>query len=209
MLRWVGAAPVAPRIFITGGAGFGRSTLLVTWASRLREAVAWLTLDREDADPLLFAVNLVRSIERVMPGLWRGAAALLDRIAPPVPDRLGRALAGRSGTGMDLIVITDDAHHLGAGEAVKVLDGLLARPPAAFNLVLAGWPASVPGTIVSDGAISLLHEPQELVIRFHHSFMTRNPDDRDSLPATVSGARIILFGEGRPGWQDRDRAAGR
>lgn len=139
LLRWLGTSPGVPLIVVTGGAGFGKSTLLVAWASRLREPVAWLTIDPEDADPQQFAANLVRAIERVVPGTCEAAAALLGRLDPSPPIDIGRALADDLAClPHDLVVIIDDAHLLAAGEAVQVLDGLLARPPAPLHLVLAG-----------------------------------------------------------------------
>jgi hypothetical protein len=43
-----------PLILLAAGAGFGKSTLLSTWAHLQREHVAWLTLDEQDNDPLRF-----------------------------------------------------------------------------------------------------------------------------------------------------------
>lgn len=195
--RWLGVVPGMALTTVTGAAGFGKSTLLVTWASRQRDPLAWLTADPGDADPILFAVNLARAVELAVPGLWHAVADLLERPDRPAAADLGRAFADDlAQLSDDLIVLIDDSHHLANGEAVRVLDALLARPPARLHLVLAGR-ASLPlaslGRLRLQGLVAELGE-RSLRLSAEESARLVGDAARNAHPAALAAALARLDG---------------
>ena len=73
--------------------GYGKTSLLVQWATEDSRPVAWLTADDSDSDPVVFLTDLATAIDRLEPlgpELFSG-----DRVGDAVaPDR-GRSIAGR------------------------------------------------------------------------------------------------------------------
>ena len=121
-------------ILVCGPAGFGKSSLLADWVGDEGRAVAWLSLDEGDNDPVRF---------------WRHVSAALDGVLPGVGER-ARALVGGGGSTSiraavtalvnDLVVapgeallVVDDYHLIQAPEVHGSLEFLLAQ--------LAGLPA--------------------------------------------------------------------
>src|SRR4029077_13639346 len=62
---------------LKGPAGFGKTSLAVTWLQRLQQsgnAVAWLTIDADDDEPATFLFYVSHALQRACEGV--GAAAL-------------------------------------------------------------------------------------------------------------------------------------
>jgi len=125
-------------ILVCGPAGFGKSSLLADWVGEEKRAVAWLSLDEGDNDPVRF---------------WRHVTAALDGVLPGVGERAG-ALVGRGGSTSiraavtalvnDLVVapgeallVVDDYHLIQAAEVHSSLEFLLAQLPLSLRVVLA------------------------------------------------------------------------
>lgn len=66
------AFPAAKLVLLRAPAGFGKTTLLLQWYSRLQEsgaAVAWLDVDEADNDPVRFMCYLILALGKVSPAL--------------------------------------------------------------------------------------------------------------------------------------------
>ena len=62
---------------VKGPAGFGKTSLAVTWLQRLQQsgnAVAWLTIDTDDDEPAIFLFYLAHALHHACEGV--GAAAI-------------------------------------------------------------------------------------------------------------------------------------
>lgn len=131
---------VAPRelVLVCAPAGFGKSTLLADWVRCDGRAVAWLSLDDGDNDPVRF---------------WRHVAAALDDARPGVAERAG-ALVGGAGSGsvmaavtalindlagarQDVVLVMDDYHLIDVADVHRSVAFLLDHLPASFRLVLS------------------------------------------------------------------------
>ena len=72
---------IGPVVLVAAPAGFGKTTLLTQWTSRVHRATAWVTLDPGDDDPVR---------------LWTYVAAALERAGCPLGTRHGRLLSRRT-----------------------------------------------------------------------------------------------------------------
>ena len=126
-----------PLTLLAAGAGAGKSALVSAWVAERRcdGPVAWLSLDRGDADRRRF---------------WRGVLEALTRGGAPEPVA---SLAIHPSETVDLIIpaltnaldalsepivlVLDDLHELGDTAAVVDLDRLLRHPPPALRIVIA------------------------------------------------------------------------
>jgi DNA-binding SARP family transcriptional activator/tetratricopeptide (TPR) repeat protein len=131
---------------IVAGAGFGKSTLLATWAQR--HEVAWYTLDRDDAplsrlgrgivDALRLRIPDLPADIASAPGTARGPDAGADgpARADAFAAALSEALHERLHRPVGLVL--DDLHELAAdGPAMRVVEALCRQAPPGLYLVLA------------------------------------------------------------------------
>ncbi|MDC7121429.1 LuxR C-terminal-related transcriptional regulator [Cellulomonas fimi] len=124
------AAVVAP-------AGFGKTTLVASWAAHTGLPVAWLTLDASDDDP----VRLVRGLEAAVAvalseeerTALRRAAAGADRGAR---GRLDALLVGLGERTTPLVLVVDDVHEVHGPTGRDVLSRLVRYAPPTLRLVL-------------------------------------------------------------------------
>ena len=97
VLRRLRAAGERRVVSFVAPPGYGKTSVLVQWATRDRRPVAWLTADDGDNDPVVFLTYLAAAIDRLEP-LDPG---IFDAIASPaVPDRavVGSPACGPVGT---------------------------------------------------------------------------------------------------------------
>ena len=122
-------------------AGYGKSSLLQQWASRLTTsgaALAWLSLDASDREPALFVSHLLRALEEA---------------GCPVEPRLFQLLEIEGGSSARLVIMAavnafvdreeplylfvDDAQHLKDSAALACLKVLLESSPPELRLAFA------------------------------------------------------------------------
>jgi LuxR family maltose regulon positive regulatory protein len=119
--------------------GFGKSTLLATWAAASDRPVAWLSLDEDDNDPTRFWRYVIAALDRSQPGIGGRASALLARPgAVPgsaVVTALINDLADRDEA---IVLVLDDYHVIGSREVHDGVTFLLGHLPAGLRLVIAG-----------------------------------------------------------------------
>jgi len=138
---------VARRLtLVLADAGFGKSTLLASWASRHR--TAWHTVGAADRDAGRLAGGLLDALALWVPGLGIELSGLLTM--PRGPDTLdeqhhrARALAAALAQDLqrrlarELALVLDDVQEIDrGGPAATLLDGLCRQAPAGLRIVLA------------------------------------------------------------------------
>jgi LuxR family maltose regulon positive regulatory protein len=65
-------------VLVSAPAGYGKSTLLSAWLSRLDDPAAWISLDDGDNDPSRFLAYLVAALRRIDPSMPDGLEAVTD-----------------------------------------------------------------------------------------------------------------------------------
>ena len=168
LLRQLRSARNRPLISIVAPAGFGKTSLLVQWASRNADSVAWLTADDGDNDPVMLLAYLAAAIDRVEP-LDPG---IFDAIASPaVSNRavVGRLLVAMSRRAQPIHVAVDDAHQITDRACLDALAELVTYLPAGSQVAIAGRePPALPfsrwradGSMLEIGSRDLAMDEQE------------------------------------------------
>jgi DNA-binding SARP family transcriptional activator len=132
------------RLTLVGaGAGFGKSTLVASWAARVHSA--WYALSPEDRDAVLLADGLLRALRLRLPNLPDELPAPDAARGPGADaDVLGRVEAAASlmcealsqGLGRDLVLVVEDVHELdGALDSAHLLERLCLEAPTSLHLV--------------------------------------------------------------------------
>jgi LuxR family transcriptional regulator, maltose regulon positive regulatory protein len=115
-------------------AGSGKTALLRTWATHTGQAVAWVAVERGQADAQRFWLDVIDALA--------GAAGedVIERVSP-APTLTGavvvkRLIAQLQGLEEPLVLIIDDLHELDSDDALSWLETLLARIPPSLRVVL-------------------------------------------------------------------------
>lgn len=127
-------------MLIAAPAGFGKTTLVTGWiASREnRLPVAWLSLDEQDNDAVLFLHLLIAALQRVEPriGVTVQHALYLPQ-PPPLSDLIVSLINDISTLQTRLLLIFDDLHLVTDASVHRVIEQLVERlPPAVLTLIM-------------------------------------------------------------------------
>jgi LuxR family maltose regulon positive regulatory protein len=117
--------------------GFGKTALLADWIRRSGRAVAWLSLDARDNDPVRFWRDVAAALEGTRAGVGRRLAALLrppPRTFEAVVTTLVNELAATPG---ELVLVLDDYHLIESQAVHQSLRLLLEHLPAELRLAVA------------------------------------------------------------------------
>ncbi|MGH2790236.1 MAG: BTAD domain-containing putative transcriptional regulator [Actinomycetota bacterium] len=131
---------------VVADAGFGKSTLLGSWASATTPA--WYTITPEDMSLPTFALGLLAALRlRVTDLPGEIGAGMLGSSGPDSgSDESARARAFAAALSQmlfhqlrrDLVLIIDDLHELDVGASMRVIDELCRQAPGTLHIVLAG-----------------------------------------------------------------------
>ncbi len=126
-----------PLTLISAPAGFGKTTMVSTWARSQPQAVAWLALDEGDNDPTRFLSYLVAALQRVNPALGQGVQSALAASSPPPPaaaiTALINDLAAAEG---EILLVLDDFHLVDATPIHEAVALLVTHQPPQLHLML-------------------------------------------------------------------------
>jgi LuxR family maltose regulon positive regulatory protein len=150
LLRDLDAVRTHPLTLVSASAGSGKTTLLSAWVAvstlqtsgaeslQAQLAVAWLSLDTLDNDPIRFWVSCIASLQNCLPTLGATALALLHaREAPPLSTILVALLNEIVQLDQEVILILDDFHLISEQAIHEGLTFALEHLPANLHLILA------------------------------------------------------------------------
>jgi LuxR family maltose regulon positive regulatory protein len=131
-------------LLLSAPAGYGKTTLLASIPVVLPHlAMAWLSLDEEENDPLQFDLGLASALRQLHAGVGKHLRAFLA-----APERAGRPVEVRKLVGLIIneivellpepfVLVLDDLHNLSEPEAYATLDYLIERLPRQMQLVIS------------------------------------------------------------------------
>lgn len=124
-----------PLTVVTGPPGSGKTSLLSSWArSRPHDAVAWVSLEPEDADRTRFWATVCEAIEAVGS---RELAAELRALPSDPADFLAGLVNRLDGAAVCGPIVLDDFQEIQGSAAADDVDALLRHPPAGLRLLIA------------------------------------------------------------------------
>ncbi|MEW6276050.1 MAG: AAA family ATPase [Bacillota bacterium] len=131
------APPGSSLTYIHADAGYGKTTLLMQYASG-RSDVVWLSLDDRDGDVACFLRHLEDALRKKLPRFDFYTTDLLpfaakDTFVPAALSALLKAVGRRR-----LTLILDDVHTIAGGAAMDFLTRLARSCPPNLTLVMAG-----------------------------------------------------------------------
>ena len=140
-----------PIVSVVAPAGYGKTTLLLQWAERSGQAVAWVSLDEQDNDSKVLLGDVARALDAVRPV----ARPVFDALASPassVPGsvvprahaypavKLGSRFSGERSPGSVSLVImcprSGRERRTGADQAGSACNDRLARIHSCVHGIL-------------------------------------------------------------------------
>ena len=122
---------------LSAPAGFGKTTLVSSWASECNRPVAWLSLNEMDNDPIVFLIYLIAAIQTIFENFGEQALPMLRSPQPPSLESIVTAIVNEiSSLKERIILVLDDYHILDSQPVDKLLNYLLANMPSQLHLVI-------------------------------------------------------------------------
>ena len=132
--RLTGSSP--PVVAIVAPPGYGKTTLLAEWQETEARAVAWISLDNSDNDPVVLTTHLATALDRIEPlgplvfaALSSTGTSVISTVLP----RLGAAVAAIS---RPFVLLLDDLHVLNEQVCLDVVAEIAERLPAGSQLAV-------------------------------------------------------------------------
>ncbi len=183
---------------VSAPTGYGKTTLLSSWAHRAGVAVAWLTLERSDSDPARLLQNIVAALGRA--GVSIGASTRRSVAAPgadlvgAVIPRLLNELPARS---TPVVLVLDDYHTVSDARCHELLASLIAGRPEALRIVIVTR-SDPPLPLGRWRAAGELQELRQAQLRFDEAEAERFLNDL--LRLDLDRSAVLALEERTEGW---------
>ncbi len=121
---------------VVAPAGYGKTTEVRAWCADLDAALAWVSLDAGENDPVLLWRYIATAVDRVRSGLGRGALRRLSVAGSPIEVAVDDLMNEVATLGGELVVVLDDVHAVISEECLSSIDYALGHLPANAHVVL-------------------------------------------------------------------------
>lgn len=122
-------------VLISAPAGFGKTTLLVEWASQCPFPVVWLSLDEQDNNPSVFIRYFFLAFQGILPDSFVSETGLPQRLDPQT--ELARIINGLKAANQPVALVLDDFHFITDQSILKGISYFLTHAPSDFHLLIA------------------------------------------------------------------------
>jgi LuxR family maltose regulon positive regulatory protein len=116
--------------------GYGKTTAVRAWCAGRREALAWVSLDRSDNDPVRLWRYAATAVDRLRGGLGGAALRRLAQPGGPIEDPVIELMNGLTAFGGDVTLVFDDFQNVTEPECLQSIDLALSYLPTSTRLVL-------------------------------------------------------------------------
>jgi LuxR family maltose regulon positive regulatory protein len=131
--------PLHALTLVSAAAGFGKTTLLSSWARQCGYPVAWLSLDEQDNDAVHFWVYVITALQMRIPTLGEAALKMLQLPqVPPLTTVLAALINDLMLSSEVFALVLDDYQFIDEHAIHETLQFFLTHLPSQFHLVLAG-----------------------------------------------------------------------
>jgi LuxR family maltose regulon positive regulatory protein len=128
-----------PRIvLVCAPAGYGKTTLVASWAHASRAPIAWLSLDTGDNDPNRFLMHFITAIQSRHPEFGKIVMDMLGCTPPPPVAGLMRSLVNQLCDLPERVsLVLDDLHVITESAVHDAINFLVDNQPPHLQLIIA------------------------------------------------------------------------
>lgn len=122
---------------VSAPAGYGKTTLVSTWASECQCPVAWLSLDKEDNDPVRFLIYVIAALQTIKPDLGQEILSVLQSAQPVIianllPELINQLVDIQA----SFTLVLDDYHAITSPEIHDSITYIIDHQPPKMHLLL-------------------------------------------------------------------------
>jgi LuxR family maltose regulon positive regulatory protein len=122
---------------IAAPAGYGKTTLAYQWLKAMEFPTAWLTLEPNENEPILFLTYVVIAIQTVLPEIGQAVLGMLQTPQSPPVEIILNALINELLTGEETIILVLDEYHVIQSQSIhEILKTLIEHLPENIHLVI-------------------------------------------------------------------------
>lgn len=122
---------------VSAPAGFGKTTLVSTWCSRVDRACVWMSLDEMDNDPALFWRGVILNAQQTLQrDVGETALMLLQQPRAEYASVCAALINDLTAAGIELLLIFDDYHLITEARIHQALGLFIERQPAILHSVI-------------------------------------------------------------------------
>jgi LuxR family transcriptional regulator, maltose regulon positive regulatory protein len=175
LLRTLDGLSSAALTLVDAPVGFGKTVLAQSWGAQADTAIAWVSIDAADDDPVRLWTYVATAVDRVRSGLGRGALSRLRAAGAPPEAAVDELVNGIAAYGQPLALVLDDLHTLQSDACLRSFEHAVERLPAHARIVATtrSDPAIALGRLRARGALGeiragelafTIDEARELVV---------------------------------------------
>lgn len=189
---------VRPLTLVTAPAGFGKSSLVASWALQANRAVAWLALEEADNDTDRFWYYLVAALQAHLPTQGAAIFNALQAPQPPAQAVLLTLLVNElANLAQPLVMVLDDYHLITEMTIHQGMIFLLDHLPPTFHLMVLSR-TDPPWPLARLRARGQLNELREAKLRFTVAEATTFLNDVMGLG--LSREQVMALEDRTEGW---------
>ncbi len=185
LLRTLDELSSAALTLVDAPVGFGKTVLAQTWGAQSDTAVAWVSIDSADDDPVRLWTYVATAVDRIRPGLGRRALTRLGTFGVPPETVVDELINGIAAFGQPLTVVLDDLHALKSDACLSSFGHAVEQlPPQARIVATTRSDPPIPlGRLRARGALGeirahdlafTIDEARELVVGQEHIDLADN-----------------------------------
>lgn len=125
-----------PLVLLSATAGFGKTTLLSSWASQSTQPIAWLSLDEQDNDLVRFWTSVITALRPREPFLEARSNAQLHT-QPQFLALLSSLINDLAASGSETFLVLDDYHVIQEPIIHSSFEFFLDHAPSCLHIVLS------------------------------------------------------------------------
>jgi LuxR family maltose regulon positive regulatory protein len=122
---------------ISAPAGYGKTILVCEWIAAYNRPVAWLSLDKDENDPVRFWRYFITALRTLQPAIGKTELEVLgEPQQAPIDNVLTVLINEISSLKTDLIIVLDDYHLIEASEIHTAFEFLIQHQPSNLHLFI-------------------------------------------------------------------------
>ncbi|QBD77221.1 transcriptional regulator [Ktedonosporobacter rubrisoli] len=126
-----------PLVLLSATAGFGKTTLLSTWASQHTQPIAWLSLDELDDDPEHFWTSVVTALQADFLVAPADTTKASHQTKPPFLSVLTSLINDLAASSSETILILEDYHVIQEPAIHSSFAFFLDHTPSSLHVILS------------------------------------------------------------------------
>ena len=125
-------------VLLCAPAGYGKTTLISAWLHQMKQNSTWLTLDKQDDDPIRFLTYLAAALRKIDPSIGEVLEIQLQTCPLPILENCLTPLINRiNEIGIPFWLVLDDYHVINHHKIHQAIRFLLTHRPHNLHLVIA------------------------------------------------------------------------